>query len=45
MPSSAERFGTRGLPPFGFTGSVGKSGSTTAHNSSLTSRFALTVAS
>jgi hypothetical protein len=31
----------RGLPPLGFSGSGGSSGSTTAHNSSLTMDFAM----
>ena len=39
MPARAARSFTRGLPPFGFAGSVGKSGSMISHSSSLTSSF------
>lgn len=39
MPASAARSSTRGLPPFGFGGSEGNSGSITSHNSSGTSSF------
>ena len=34
MPVSAARLGMRGRPPFGLSGSAGKSGSITSHNSS-----------
>jgi hypothetical protein len=37
IPRRASRSGTRGRPPFGFAGSSGSSGSTTAHISSGTS--------
>ena|SRR5579884_1337190 len=36
MPASAARSLKRGRPPLGLGGSLGRSGSTTAHNSSLT---------
>ena len=39
MPVRAARSSTRGLPPFGFGGSGGKSGSMVSHSSSLTSSF------
>ncbi len=38
----AARSGTRGLPPLGFAGSFGSSGSMASHSSSLTSSFAMT---
>jgi hypothetical protein len=41
MPVSAARSSTRGLPPFGLGGSWGRSGSTTAHGSSVTSGFGM----
>jgi hypothetical protein len=41
MPRKASRFEMRGRPPFGFSTSGGSKGSTTAHNSSLTSGFAI----
>jgi hypothetical protein len=41
IPVSAARSGTRGRPPFGFGGSRGISGSTSAHSSSLTSCLAM----
>jgi hypothetical protein len=41
MPRRQSRFEMRGLPPFGFLGSGGSSGSTTSHNSSLTMGFAM----
>ncbi len=41
MPRRQSRFGMRGLPPLGFTGSGGSSGSTTAQSSSLTMGFAI----
>jgi hypothetical protein len=41
MPRKASRLEMRGRPPFGFSTSGGSSGSTTAHNSSLTSGFAI----
>ena len=41
MPRRASRSGTRGRPPFGLSTSGGSSGSTTAHNSSLTNGFAI----
>jgi hypothetical protein len=39
MPASAALLSMRGLPPFGFGGSGGKSGSIASHNSSGTSSF------
>lgn len=44
MPVKAARFDARGRPPFGFGGSAGSSGSITAHNSSLTSGCAISLA-
>jgi hypothetical protein len=41
MPVSAARFGTLGRPPFGFSGSGGKSGSITSHSSSLSNSLAI----
>ncbi len=41
MPRNALRFETRGRPPRGFLTSGGSNGSTAAHNSSLTSSFAI----
>ena len=41
MPASTARSGSRGRPPCGLGGSGGRSGSTTSHNSSLTSGFAI----
>lgn len=41
MPVSAARSGMRGLPPLGFRGSGGKSGSIISHNSSAMSIFAI----
>jgi hypothetical protein len=41
MPRRQSRFEMRGLPPRGFSGSGGSSGSTTAHSSSLTIGFAM----
>jgi hypothetical protein len=43
MPRSASRFDTRGRPPRGFSTSGGSNGSTTAHNSSLTSSFRIAM--
>ena len=36
MPACTARSGTHGLPPFGFGGSLGSSGSTISQSSSLT---------
>src|SRR5215210_3198526 len=41
MPLSAARSSMRGLPPLGLGGSSGNSGSTTSHNSSVTSSLAM----
>jgi hypothetical protein len=41
MPRKQSRFDMRGLPPLGFSGSGGSSGSTTAQSSSLTMGFAI----
>ena len=41
MPRKTSRFEMRGRPPFGLSISGGSNGSTTAHNSSLTSGFAI----
>lgn len=41
MPRRQSRFEMRGLPPLGFSGSGGNSGSTTAQSSSLTIGFAI----
>src|SRR5829696_1050543 len=41
MPVSAARSSTRGLPPLGFGGSSGNSGSTTPQSSSVTSSLAM----
>jgi hypothetical protein len=41
MPVSAARSERRGRPPFGLSGSAGKSGSITCHNSSDSSGFAI----
>src|ERR687885_231963 len=40
-PVSAAQSSTRGRPPFGLGGSFGKSGSMTAHNSSVRSGFGM----
>lgn len=41
MPRSTSRFGMRGLPPRGFSGSGGSKGSMTAHRSSVINCFAM----
>jgi hypothetical protein len=41
MPASVARLSTRGRPPLGLGGSFGKSGSITAHSSSVTSGFGM----
>jgi hypothetical protein len=41
MPRRQSQFEMRGLPPLGFSGSGGRSGSTAAHSSSLTMGFAM----
>ena len=41
MPRRQSRFEMRGLPPRGFSGSGGSSGSTSARSSSLTMGFAM----
>ena len=41
MPATVARFGTRRLPPLGFGGSSGSSGSIASHSSSLTSSFVM----
>jgi hypothetical protein len=41
MPRSTSRFGMRGLPPLGFSGSGGSKGSMTAHSSSVINCFAM----
>ncbi len=41
IPVSAARLWTRGLPPFGFGGSVGRSGSITSHSSSDINGFGI----
>jgi hypothetical protein len=41
MPVRAARLSMRGLPPWGFGGSGGRSGSMVSHNSSVTSSLAM----
>jgi hypothetical protein len=41
MPASVARFETQGLPPLGFGGSSGSSGSIASHSSALTRSFAM----
>lgn len=41
MPRRTSRFGIRGLPPLGFSGSGGNKGSMTAHSSSVINFFAM----
>jgi hypothetical protein len=41
MPVRAARFSMRGLPPWGFGGSGGRSGSMVSHSSSVTSSLAM----
>ena len=41
MPRRQSRFEMRGRPPRGLSGSGGSNGSTTAHNSSLATGFAM----
>jgi hypothetical protein len=41
MPRSTLRFGIRGLPPLGFSGSGGSNGSMTSHSSSVINCFAM----
>ena len=41
IPRSTSRFGMRGLPPLGFSGSGGSKGSMTAHSSSVINCFAM----
>lgn len=45
MPVKAALSGTRGLPPFGFGGSEGRSGFISSHNSSDTNGFAIRTTS